>query len=575
MAIAAIAAIAAACSGKTVSEHRASSAVHLSSADCTGAGQWAVGVSYKTGDLVSYGGSVYVCIQSHTSEPGWTPDVVAALWSPTDCAPGSGGGSTSGGGGSTSGGGSGGASSSSGSGSASSSGSSSSGSSGGVGGSCACLNGSCLAPGATPALGFDNQPSYIPNDTIILTFDDVPDSTNTAQVLDILKNRGLHATFFVNTMNYGGPFSLVQRMHDEGHTVANHTDAHCCMANCGPCPGAVCQNPEGSITAVETAIAGLNGVPRPTLFRDPYGVPDQPSNCTASDQAAADSIIARHAVNIGWNFDSGDSDGITDPTALFNNVVMQIKTPGAPGASWGIMLAHAVLAQTVQALPMILDYLQNNHFKIAQVEDALCWAYGAHSDQLLSGGGGGSSGGSASGSSSGGASGSSGGSSGGGSASGSGSGSTSSSGSGGNDPCSNPGLSWKTANETNFTSYPAPGSQECIQFSGCMYEGQFAACSQTESQSWVQAHNIVSVFPDFSSLKLHDLCLKDPDSGQTIVATVLDECADSDCSGCCTQNRGSADELVDVEHFTYQRFNSTDKGILWADLGPTTGSGCN
>jgi peptidoglycan/xylan/chitin deacetylase (PgdA/CDA1 family) len=128
----------------------------------------------------------------------------------------------------------------------------------------------------------------------------------------------------------------------------------------------------------------LNGVPKPTLFRDPYGVPDQPSTCTPSDIATSDAVVAaHHDVNIGWNFDSGDSDGITDPTALYNNVVMQIQTPGANGASWGIMLAHAVLAQTVTALPNILDYLANNGFQIAQVEDAVCWKYGKTSDQLL------------------------------------------------------------------------------------------------------------------------------------------------------------------------------------------------
>jgi hypothetical protein len=108
-----------------------------------------------------------------------------------------------------------------------------------------------------------------------------------------------------------------------------------------------------------------------------------------------------------------------------------------------------------------------------------------------------------------------------------------------------------------------------------MYEGQFAACSQTESQAWVMAHNIVSVFPDFNTLQLHDLCLQDPSTGQTIVVTVYDECADSDCGGCCTQNKGSADELIDVESYTYARFNSNDTNIMWADMGPTTGSGCN
>jgi hypothetical protein len=108
-----------------------------------------------------------------------------------------------------------------------------------------------------------------------------------------------------------------------------------------------------------------------------------------------------------------------------------------------------------------------------------------------------------------------------------------------------------------------------------MYEGQFAACSQTESKAWVQAHNIISVFPDFNTLKLHDLCLVDTASGKSIVATVLDECADSDCSGCCTQNKGSANELIDVESYTYKRFNSNDTRIKWADLGPTKSSGCN
>ena len=50
-------------------------------------------------------------------------------------------------------------------------------------------------------------------------------------------------------------------------------------------------------------------------------------------------------------------------------------------------------------------------------------------------------------------------------------------------------------------------------------------------------HNIVAVFPDFGTLKLHDLCLK---SGtKTIVVTVLDTCGDSDCSGCCTENKAA------------------------------------
>ena len=139
--------------------------------------------------------------------------------------------------------------------------------------------------------------------------------------------------------------------------------------------------------------------------------------------------------------------------------------------------------------------------------------------------------------------------------------------------CDAPGLVWKTAAKTNFVSYPAPGSAECIQYSGCMYEGQFAACSKTEPLSWVKTHNIVSVFPDLKTLQLHDLCLK---SGtKTIVVTAIDECADTDCSGCCTQNKGNKDELIDVESFTDAKWGVPDGAIQWADLGPTKGSGCN
>jgi hypothetical protein len=59
------------------------------------------------------------------------------------------------------------------------------------------------------------------------------------------------------------------------------------------------------------------------------------------------------------------------------------------------------------------------------------------------------------------------------------------------------------------------------------------------------------------------------------VVTVYDECADSDCSGCCTQNRGTADELIDIESYTDDRWGVPDGRIEWADLGPTRAAGCN
>lgn len=43
--------------------------------------EWAAGVAYKVGDKVTYGGAVYQCVQTHTSQTGWDPASVPALWS--------------------------------------------------------------------------------------------------------------------------------------------------------------------------------------------------------------------------------------------------------------------------------------------------------------------------------------------------------------------------------------------------------------------------------------------------------------------------------------------------------------
>ena len=138
--------------------------------------------------------------------------------------------------------------------------------------------------------------------------------------------------------------------------------------------------------------------------------------------------------------------------------------------------------------------------------------------------------------------------------------------------CAQPGLVWRSANKTNYTSYPEPGSEECVKFSGCLYEGLFAACDGKKSLAWVKSHNIVAAFPDLKTLELHDLCLKA--GNKTIVVTVYDTCADSDCDGCCSQNKGDKDELIDIESFTNERWGVPDGPIQWADLGPTKGAGC-
>lgn len=43
---------------------------------------WAPWTAYASGQLVTYNGVVYRCMQGHTSQPGWEPPNVLALWQP-------------------------------------------------------------------------------------------------------------------------------------------------------------------------------------------------------------------------------------------------------------------------------------------------------------------------------------------------------------------------------------------------------------------------------------------------------------------------------------------------------------
>jgi hypothetical protein len=41
---------------------------------------WATGVLYSISEIVNYQGSWYQCLQTHTAQPEWTPDVSESLW---------------------------------------------------------------------------------------------------------------------------------------------------------------------------------------------------------------------------------------------------------------------------------------------------------------------------------------------------------------------------------------------------------------------------------------------------------------------------------------------------------------
>lgn len=70
---------------------------------------------------------------------------------------------------------------------------------------------------------------YVSNDeekVAYLTFDDGPSSSITPQILEILRNENIKATFFVLGSRVDLYPEIVKQEYDEGHYIANHGDSH-------------------------------------------------------------------------------------------------------------------------------------------------------------------------------------------------------------------------------------------------------------------------------------------------------------------------------------------------------------
>ncbi len=125
---------------------------------------------------------------------------------------------------------------------------------------------------------------------------------------------------------------------------------------------------------------------------------------------------------------------------------------------------------------------------------------------------------------------------------------------------------WHQANLTWYTSWPDPGSEECIEYNGCTWAGYFAGVEGQKSEEWVSQHNIIAVHEkDWDTYKLKTFRLRM--NGSTIDAVVYDMCSDSDCDGCCTENAGEIGFLIDIEKYTRERFDGNGDGIVeWTCL---------
>lgn len=237
-----------------------------------------------------------------------------------------------------------------------------------------------------PEIDFSNRPSYISNNSLSLSFDDGPDWNNTARVLDILRDKGVKATFFINSENWSniwteGPMQdLVRRMVNEGHELANHTQRHDHL------PWLSDQAIDAQIRNVQDAVNNIFGGvgPRLTLLRAPHGEPYQ--FAVPGDYNRVAAIVARYAVHVGWGVDTFDYNCRPgDGSCVYDSFVSKVGTPG--NGSYGSVLMHSVHSQTANALPSIIDYARNRGFRFVSTEDLVRAKYGRSSRELIAGGG--------------------------------------------------------------------------------------------------------------------------------------------------------------------------------------------
>jgi peptidoglycan/xylan/chitin deacetylase (PgdA/CDA1 family) len=186
---------------------------------------------------------------------------------------------------------------------------------------------------------------------VLLTFDDGPDLQGTPRILDELDRRKLRAVFFVmgqhivrNRPEDLARRDLLRKLAVHGHHVGNHTMNH----------KDLCRNPDALSEEVDHAaelITYATGV-RPLLFRSPYG-----ARCRSLDRALAE----RDLTQVGWNADPREWRGNNEHAifAYVTNLLAHATTPV-------ILLLHDKNVAAVQALPRILDWIEQEQTRVAR-----------------------------------------------------------------------------------------------------------------------------------------------------------------------------------------------------------------
>ncbi len=209
---------------------------------------------------------------------------------------------------------------------------------------------------------------YSPN-KVVLTFDDGPDPQWTPKILDVLKREHATATFFLIGIQTDKFPSLAKRIYDERNTIGNHTFTHPDVSNIS----ATYMKVELNLT--ERLFASLVGV-RAMLLRPPYAIDEEPD--TADQVRPLETAQELGYTTVGNRIDPNDwSDKPRRHTAeeISASVLAHLPPCGPNDQRCGnIVLLHdggGDRAETVRALPMIIEGIRARGYEIAPIYELL------------------------------------------------------------------------------------------------------------------------------------------------------------------------------------------------------------
>ena len=186
---------------------------------------------------------------------------------------------------------------------------------------------------------------------VALTFDDGPNPATTNQALDTLSKYGIKATFFVLGKNVSGNEEILKRMKADGHVIGNHSWSHPILSQLS------LDEAKKQITDTEDVLTKVLGSSS-KLMRPPYG-------------AITDDI--RNSLDLSfimWDVDSLDWKNKNEASIL-TEIQREVK-------NGSIILMHDIHAETVNALPKVIDYLKGQGYDFVTVPDLLDSRLQAH-----------------------------------------------------------------------------------------------------------------------------------------------------------------------------------------------------